>query len=91
VYTGDVDTFRKVTKSCPVPIVIAGGPKANTDKDIVEMCFGAMKAGAKGVTFGRNIFQHRNPPAIIRALSRIILEDKDPQEVLLDLEQRANN
>jgi fructose-bisphosphate aldolase / 2-amino-3,7-dideoxy-D-threo-hept-6-ulosonate synthase len=91
VYTGEVNSFRKVVKSCPVPIVIAGGPKAKTDKDIVEMCFGAMKAGAKGVTFGRNIFQHRNPPAIIHALSNIILGGKSPKEVLADLEQRANN
>ena len=53
VYTGEVNSFRKVVKVCPVPIVIAGGPKAKTDKDIVEMCFGAMEAGAKGVTFGR--------------------------------------
>jgi fructose-bisphosphate aldolase / 2-amino-3,7-dideoxy-D-threo-hept-6-ulosonate synthase len=36
------------------------------------MCAGAMDAGAIGVTFGRNIFQHRNPPSIIRALYRII-------------------
>ncbi|MGA8913406.1 MAG: class I fructose-bisphosphate aldolase family protein, partial [Nitrososphaeraceae archaeon] len=50
VYTGEVNSFRKVVKSCPVPIVIAGGPKAKTDKDIVEMCSGAMEAGAKGVT-----------------------------------------
>jgi fructose-bisphosphate aldolase/2-amino-3,7-dideoxy-D-threo-hept-6-ulosonate synthase len=86
VYTGEVNSFRKVVKSCPVPIVIAGGPKAKTDKDIVEMCFGAMEAGAKGVTFGRNIFQHRNPPAIIHALSNIILGGKSPKEVLADLE-----
>lgn len=91
VYTGEVNSFRKVVKSCPVPIVIAGGPKAKTDKDIVEMCFGAMEAGAKGVTFGRNIFQHRNPPAIIHALSNIILGGKNPKEVLADLEQRASN
>lgn len=91
VYTGEVNSFRKVVKSCPVPIVIAGGPKAKTDRDIVEMCFGAMEAGAKGVTFGRNIFQHRNPPAIIHALSNIILGGKSPKEVLADLEQRANN
>ncbi|MGA9171639.1 MAG: 2-amino-3,7-dideoxy-D-threo-hept-6-ulosonate synthase [Nitrososphaeraceae archaeon] len=91
VYTGEVNSFRKVVKSCPVPIVIAGGPKAKTDKDIVEMCFGAMEAGAKGVTFGRNIFQHRNPPAIIHALSNIILGRKSPKEVLADLEQRASN
>jgi fructose-bisphosphate aldolase/2-amino-3,7-dideoxy-D-threo-hept-6-ulosonate synthase len=66
VYTGNVDTFREVVKSCPVPIVIAGGPKSNTDTEILQMCQDAMRAGAIGVTFGRNIFQHNNPNEIIK-------------------------
>jgi len=76
VYTGDVDTFREVVKSCPVPIVIAGGPKSNTDTEILQMCQDAMRAGAIGVTFGRNIFQHNNPNEIIKALHAIIIENK---------------
>ncbi|WP_458747483.1 2-amino-3,7-dideoxy-D-threo-hept-6-ulosonate synthase [Candidatus Nitrosocosmicus sp. T] len=76
VYTGDVDTFREVVKSCPVPIVIAGGPKSNTDMEILQMCQEAMRAGAIGVTFGRNIFQHNNPNEIIKALHAIIIENK---------------
>jgi fructose-bisphosphate aldolase / 2-amino-3,7-dideoxy-D-threo-hept-6-ulosonate synthase len=76
VYTGDVDSFKEVIKSCPVPIVIAGGPKANTDLEILQMCSDAMKAGAIGVTFGRNIFQHNNPNEIIKALHAIIIENK---------------
>ena len=86
VYTGDVDSFRKVVKSCPVPIVIAGGPKGNTDRDILEMCAGAMSAGAKGVTFGRNIFQHKNPPAMVRALNKIIIQGKTVREALKELD-----
>lgn len=86
VYTGDASSFKRVIKSCPVPVVIAGGPKANTDKEIIEMCFGAMEAGAIGVTFGRNIFQHKNPPAIIHALRSIILNGENPVEALTDLD-----
>lgn len=82
VYTGDIDSFKSVIKSCPVPVVIAGGPKAKTDKDILEMCWNAMEAGAKGVTFGRNIFQHRNPPSIVKALYEIIINAKKPNEVI---------
>jgi fructose-bisphosphate aldolase/2-amino-3,7-dideoxy-D-threo-hept-6-ulosonate synthase len=74
VYTGDIESFRKVTKACPVPVVIAGGPKASTDYEILEMCESAMKAGAKGVTFGRNIFQHENPSSIVKALHRVIID-----------------
>ena len=79
VYTGDVNSFKEVIKSCPVPVVIAGGPKSNTDTEILQMCKDAMKAGAIGVTFGRNIFQHPKPNEIIKALHSIIFE-KDYNE-----------
>jgi len=85
VYTGDRVSFKRVVKTCPVPIVIAGGPKATTDEDILEMCDGAMHAGAIGVTFGRNIFQHKNPPQILTALSRIIFNKEKPKEVLRNI------
>lgn len=82
VYTGDPDTFRRVVKGCPVPVVIAGGPKANSDEEVLEMTKGALEAGAIGVTFGRNIFQHRNPPAMVRALASIIFENASVREAL---------
>lgn len=74
VYTGDIDSFKDVIKSCPVPVVIAGGPKAHNDVETLQMCRDAMKAGAIGVTFGRNIFQHKDPNEIIKALYSIIFE-----------------
>jgi fructose-bisphosphate aldolase/2-amino-3,7-dideoxy-D-threo-hept-6-ulosonate synthase len=86
VYTGDAASFRRVVRGCPVPIVIAGGPKASTDREILEMCEGAMTAGAKGVTFGRNIFQHKNPPAIVRALYKIIIEKRNVREAMKELD-----
>jgi fructose-bisphosphate aldolase/2-amino-3,7-dideoxy-D-threo-hept-6-ulosonate synthase len=49
------------------------------------MCDGAMQAGAIGVTFGRNIFQHKNPPNILSALSRIIFNGEKPREALRNI------
>ncbi|MGH9986383.1 MAG: fructose-bisphosphate aldolase, partial [Nitrososphaeraceae archaeon] len=80
VYTGDIDSFRQVVKSCPVPIVIAGGPKATSDSEIMQLCYDAMEAGAKGITFGRNIFQHKDPFMIIRLLAEIVISGKTPEE-----------
>lgn len=80
VYTGDIDSFSKIVKSTPVPIVIAGGPKAKTDLDILQMTEDAMKAGAKGVTYGRNIFAHKNPPKMVDALSGIIFKKETAKE-----------
>ncbi|MEM4340463.1 MAG: hypothetical protein QW319_02865, partial [Candidatus Nitrosocaldus sp.] len=85
VYTGDPDSFKMVVKGCPVPIVIAGGPKASSDEEVLEMTKGAMEAGAAGVTFGRNIFQHRNPPAMIRALASIIFENSSVKDALKEI------
>jgi predicted phospho-2-dehydro-3-deoxyheptonate aldolase len=82
-YTGSPETFREVVESCPAPVVMAGGPKAERDEDVLEMVWGAMRAGAMGVTIGRNVFMHENPKAIVRAIRAIVLEGKRPEEALL--------
>ncbi len=84
-YTGDSDTFRNVTRGCPVPIVIAGGPKCERDRDILEMVRGAMDAGASGISIGRNIFANESPERITRALRSIIVDNAsaDDAESLL--------
>ncbi len=86
VYTGDVDSFSKIVKSTPVPIVIAGGPKAKTDVDILQMTEDAMKAGAKGVTYGRNIFAHKNPQKMTEALAAIIFRKESAKEAAKRIE-----
>ena len=86
VYTGDIDSFSKIVKSTPVPIVIAGGPKAKTDNDILQMTEDAIKAGAKGVTYGRNIFAHKTPPKMIQALAGIIFRKETTKEAAKKLE-----
>jgi fructose-bisphosphate aldolase/2-amino-3,7-dideoxy-D-threo-hept-6-ulosonate synthase len=88
VYTGDLDSFKSVVKCCPVPVVIAGGPKSKTVADVLEMCSNAIKAGAKGVTFGRNIFQHDDPSFLVKALSEIIVDEKNFDEVLKNFGKR---
>ncbi len=81
VYTGDVDSFKKVVESIPVPVVIAGGPKAKTDLDILQMTEDAMAAGAKGVTYGRNIFAHKSPDKMVQALAGIIFRKETAKEM----------
>jgi predicted phospho-2-dehydro-3-deoxyheptonate aldolase len=72
VYTGSVDSFREVIEGCPVPVVIAGGEKMESDKDIFKMVQDALKAGATGLSIGRNAFQHKDPEKIVEALSKIV-------------------
>ena len=71
-FTGDVDSFRSVVEGCPVPVVMAGGPKANTDEEFLQMVRSAIDAGGRGVAIGRNVFQHNNPTAMTRALTLVV-------------------
>jgi len=66
------DDFEKVVKSCPVPVVIAGGPKANSELDVFEMAYNALACGAKGVDMGRNIWQSKSSVAMISAIQAIV-------------------
>jgi fructose-bisphosphate aldolase / 2-amino-3,7-dideoxy-D-threo-hept-6-ulosonate synthase len=86
LYTGDIDSFSKIVKSTPVPIVIAGGPKAKTDMDVLQMTEDAMKAGAKGVTYGRNIFAHKEPQKMVEALAGIIFKKETAKEAAKKIE-----
>ena len=70
-----------MVESIPVPVVIAGGPKAKTDMDVLQMTEDAMTAGAKGVTYGRNIFAHNSPEKIVEALAGIIFKNQTAKEV----------
>ncbi|UCE50471.1 MAG: orotidine 5'-phosphate decarboxylase, partial [Phycisphaerales bacterium] len=72
VYTGSVESFTEVVEGCPVPVVIAGGPKMDSDKDIFKMVRDALEAGAAGVSIGRNAFQHRDPAKMVQALSKVV-------------------
>ena len=74
------DDFEKVTRSCPVPIVIAGGPKLDTEMDVFNMTHEAISRGAAGVDMGRNIWQRDNPVAIIRAIRGIVHENMTPKQ-----------
>ncbi|MDD5066344.1 MAG: 2-amino-3,7-dideoxy-D-threo-hept-6-ulosonate synthase [bacterium] len=71
-YTGDPDSFAKVVEGCPAPVIIAGGEKMETDRDVLEMVYWSLQAGGKGVSIGRNIFQHSNPFRIVKAMSALV-------------------
>ena len=81
-YTGSVDTFKEVVSGCSVPVVIAGGPKMDSDHEILEMVKGSIDAGGKGVSIGRNVFQHKDPTRMVRAISAIVHEGRNVEDAL---------
>lgn len=74
--------FEKVVRGCPVPIVIAGGPKVESEKEVFDWISDALQKGAIGVNLGRNIWQHDHPVAMAKAIRAVIHENATPKEAL---------
>ena len=69
------ENFEKVINGCPVPVVMAGGPKCETEREVFEFVHDGIQRGAIGLNLGRNVWQHPHPVAMIRALQAIIHEN----------------
>lgn len=74
-YTGDPETFSRVTDACCIPVVIAGGPKLDSTRAFLNMVHDSIEAGGAGLSVGRNVFQHRDPRTLTAALAAIVHED----------------
>ncbi len=74
------EDFEKVTGGCPVPIVIAGGPKCETEFEVFEFVYDGIQKGAIGVNLGRNVWQNPHPVPMMRALNAIIHKNSTPKE-----------
>jgi DhnA family fructose-bisphosphate aldolase class Ia len=73
-WPGDQASFAKLVEAANgIPVVLAGGSRLE-DLELLTRMEQAMAAGAIGCSVGRNIFMHRSPEAITRALSRVIRE-----------------
>jgi len=72
--------FENVVKGCPVPLVIAGGPKLNTELDALQLTHNAVEKGATGVDMGRNIWQSDHPVAMIKAIRAIVHKNATVKE-----------
>ncbi len=81
-YTGTPESFKEVVEGCPVPVVIAGGEKLETEMDLWKMVEGALSAGASGVSIGRNIFQHENPSLVIKTICRMVHQNLPLKEAI---------
>lgn len=81
-YTGDPDSFKRVVRGCPVPVLAAGGLRTSTDLELLENIAGAMEAGAGGVAIGRNVFMHENPSAMVRKICSVVHDNLSPDEAI---------
>ena len=81
-YTGDRESYARVVQATPAKIVISGGPKLPSLRDVFQMTYDGMQAGAKGVTYGRNVWQADDPARIVAALKHIIHDNGSLDEAV---------
>ena len=84
--------FDKVVDGCPVPVVIAGGPKCKTEREVFEFVYDGMQKGAIGINLGRNVWQSPNPVAVARGLQAIIHENatvEQAEDLFNDIKSRG--
>ncbi len=84
------EDFEKITNGCPVPVVIAGGPKCETELEVFDFVHDGMQKGAIGVNLGRNIWQHPHPTAMMKALNSVVHDKTTPKQAL-DLFETLKN
>jgi putative autoinducer-2 (AI-2) aldolase len=74
------EDFDKVTRGCPVPIVMAGGPKCETELEVFNFVHDGIQKGAIGINLGRNVWQHPYPVAMMRALHAVVHKKATPED-----------
>jgi fructose-bisphosphate aldolase/2-amino-3,7-dideoxy-D-threo-hept-6-ulosonate synthase len=87
-YTGSISSFRQVIEGCPIPVVIAGGERADDEKGILTVIKESLEAGGAGVSVGRNVFQHGQPRKMMEAIGRLVHENISVDESLKILKEQ---
>ncbi|HEX6352816.1 2-amino-3,7-dideoxy-D-threo-hept-6-ulosonate synthase [Actinophytocola sp.] len=72
VHVGSPERMVEVTRACPVPVLVAGGPRAGTTAEFLKSVAWGLRGGAAGVAVGRNIFQAPDPGQLTRELCALV-------------------
>jgi fructose-bisphosphate aldolase/2-amino-3,7-dideoxy-D-threo-hept-6-ulosonate synthase len=90
-WPGDGESFERLVEAASgIPVVLAGGSRV-PDRELLDRMESAMEAGGIGCSVGRNIFMHRSPEALTRALSRVIRERWSAQKAFDELQDETGN
>jgi DhnA family fructose-bisphosphate aldolase class Ia len=88
-YSGDEESFRRIVASTGRPVMVAGGPlRDGTLRSLLAMVDECLSAGAEGVIFGRNVWQHPRPEAVLAALNAMVHEAASVDQALAAAEER---
>ncbi len=78
--TDDLGDFvRVVTVAAGRPVLVRGGGRIDDD-ELLRRTHATLQTGARGIVYGRNVVQHRNPPAMTRALMALVHDGAGVEE-----------
>ena len=87
LYTGSAESFSRVVEASTVPVVVAGGVSEDGDVGLfLRQTQEALEAGAKGVAYGRRVWQSAHPALLIEALRQVLHEGIPADEAAARLE-----
>jgi len=81
-YCGDVASYRQIIENCPVPLVAAGGPKAETFLASLTIAKEAVQSGARGMVIGRNIWGSPEITRALKAFKAVIHDEVSPEKAM---------
>src|SRR5207244_3835167 len=81
-FTGDIESFREIISTSPVPVVAAGGPRCESLQSALELMTKVVASGARGATIGRNIWCTADPTRAVNAFRAVIHDQLSVKEAL---------
>lgn len=75
---GGVDQVRALVRGCPVPVIVAGGPRSPSPDAFLDAVRAAVAGGAAGICAGRNLFQHPDPAGFARRVGEVVFGETAP-------------
>jgi class I fructose-bisphosphate aldolase len=81
-YTGK--RFREIVAAMPIPVLVLGADKLDTETAALQLAYDAVNDGARGVFFGRNVFQAKDPARFLQALKRVVKQGVAPSTAARD-------
>jgi class I fructose-bisphosphate aldolase len=88
-YPGNPEALAGLLASCYVPVLVAGGEASGDGRQTLELAAEAVTLGAAGVCVGRNVYQHRDPAGMVRALRAVVHDGRTPADAWGELAPAA--
>lgn len=86
LYYPGQERLQSIVDHSPCPVYVAGGPGGENDLSVLEMTANAVHADASGIIYGRKIWQHEDPAAMVRALDAVVNDGASATDALAYLE-----